>query len=175
MAAVPDELIAGESATAQSGRRVLDRLMRAIEITEAVVGALLVVVILALVMIQVALRFTPTAGWAWTGELAKYAMVWATFILSGYLMGRGQHVTLDVIDHFLPKRALRVVVVLAQLITMIICLAAVYEGYHLVTDQVGLKSPAAQIPMSVVYVVPMIGMGLTAVRLLVNIVFGRKA
>lgn len=149
--------------------------MKPIEIAEAVLGGLLLVAILILVMIQVLLRFTPTAGWAWTGELAKFAMVWAAFILSGYLMGRDQHVTLDIVDHFLPERALRVVVRIAQAVTVAICTAAMYEGYHLVTNQVGINSPAAQIPMSFIYIVPMVGMGLTAVRLIINMASRRKS
>jgi TRAP-type C4-dicarboxylate transport system permease small subunit len=148
--------------------------MRGIEIAEAVLGGLLLVVILVLVMIQVTLRFTPTAGWVWTGEIAKFAMVWLAFILSGYLMGRDQHVTLDIIDHFLPERALRVMIGVAQAITALICIAAFYEGYNLVNDQVAIKSPAAQIPMSIFYTVPMIGMGLTAVRCVINVVTWRK-
>lgn len=150
------------------------RIMRGVEITEAVLGAILLVVILVLVMIQVTLRFTPIAGWVWTGELAKFAMVWLAFILSGYLMGRDEHVTLDIVDHVLSGRALRVVVVIAQLITAAICIVAFYEGFHLVSNQVNIKSPAAEIPMGIIYSVPMIGMGLTAVRCLVNAVTWRK-
>ncbi|HEX6195176.1 MAG TPA: TRAP transporter small permease subunit [Jiangellaceae bacterium] len=150
------------------------RIMRGIEITEAVLGSLLLAVILVLVLIQVVLRFTPTAGWVWTGELAKFAMVWLAFILSGYLMGRDEHVTLDLIDHFLPERALRVMISVAQVITALICIAAFYEGYHLVSNQVNIRSPAAEIPMAIIYTVPMIGMGLTAVRCVVNAVTWRK-
>jgi TRAP-type C4-dicarboxylate transport system permease small subunit len=163
----------GREATA-TRRRLLDRIVRVVEIAEMVIGGLLVTLILTLVMIQVVLRFTPTAGWAWTGELAKFAMVWIAFILSGYLMGRDGHVTLDIVDHFLPERVLRVVIVVAQLITAAICVAAAYEGYHLVNNQVAIKSPAAQIPMSFIYFVPMIGMGLTAVRCVINILTRRK-
>jgi TRAP-type C4-dicarboxylate transport system permease small subunit len=89
-------------------------------------------------------------------------------------MGRDEHVTLDLIDHFLPKRALRVMIGVAQAITALICIAAFYEGYSLVNDQVAIKSPAAQIPMAIIYAVPMIGMGLTAVRCVINIVTWRK-
>lgn len=162
------------SPPASGPRGRLGRILRGIEITEAVLGAILLVVILSLVMIQVTLRFTPTAGWVWTGELAKFAMVWLAFILSGYLMGRDEHVTLDIVDHFLPPRALRAVIVVAQLITAAICFAAFYEGYQLVSNQVDIRSPAAQIPMGIIYSVPMIGMGLTAVRCLVNAVTWRK-
>jgi TRAP-type C4-dicarboxylate transport system permease small subunit len=173
MAAVSDKvLVQTPPIAARRGR--FGRVMRGIEITEAVLGGSLLVVILGLVMIQVTLRFTPTAGWVWTGELAKFAMVWLAFILSGYLMGRDEHVTLDLIDHFLPKRALRVMIGVAQAITALICIAAFYEGYSLVNDQVAIKSPAAQIPMAIIYAVPMIGMGLTAVRCVINIVTWRK-
>ena len=46
-----------------------------IEIVEAR-GILLLTTILFMVLAQVIVRFTPFGGWVWTGELARFCLVW---------------------------------------------------------------------------------------------------
>jgi TRAP-type C4-dicarboxylate transport system permease small subunit len=146
----------------------LGRVLRAVEIVEGAVGALLLLAILFLIMAQVIVRFSPFGGWVWTGELARFSLVWLTFVLAGYLLGRDQHISLDVIDHILPRRGRRVVEVVSHLVVAAICAAFVYEGVGLVEARSGIRSSAAEIPMSLVYAVPTIGFAVTAVRALIG-------
>jgi TRAP-type C4-dicarboxylate transport system permease small subunit len=124
--------------------------------------------ILVLVMIQVIVRFSPLGGWAWTGELARFSLMWLTFILSGYLLGRDQHISLDVIDHILSDRGRRAVVIFSHLVVAAICAALVYQGVDLVQAQSSIRSTAAEIPMSLVYAIPTVGFALTALRALIG-------
>ena len=151
----------------------LGSVLRAVEIVEGAVGALLLLAILVLVMVQVTVRFSALGGWAWTGELARFSLVWLTFILAGYLLGRDQHISFDIIDHILPERALRVVKIISYVIVAAICAAFVYEGVGLIDAQSFIRSSAAEIPMSFVYLIPTVGFALTGVRALIGI-FARK-
>lgn len=153
-------------------RRVA-RVLRVVEIVEGAVGALLLLGILVLVMVQVTVRFSALGGWAWTGELARFSLVWLTFILAGYLLGRDQHISFDLVDFVLPERALRVVRVISYVIVAAICAAFVYEGVGLIDAQSFIRSSAAEIPMSFVYLIPTVGFALTGVRALIGI-FARK-
>ena len=146
----------------------LGRVLRAIEIGEATAGGLLLLAILVLVMIQVIVRFSPLGGWAWTGELARFSLMWLTFILAGYLLGRDQHISLDVIDHILSDRGRRAVLIFSHLVVAAICVALVYEGVDLVQAQSRIRSTAAEIPMSLVYAIPTLGFALTALRALIG-------
>ena len=154
-------------------RGPLGRILRAVELVEGAVGALLLLAILALVMVQVTVRFSALGGWAWTGELARFSLVWLTFVLAGYLLGRDQHISFDLIDFVLPERALRVVRVISYVIVAAICAAFVYDGVGLIDAQSFIKSSAAEIPMSFVYLIPTVGFALTGIRALVGI-FARK-
>lgn len=145
-----------------SGR--LGRVVRGLELVEAACGAFFLLLILVLVMIQVVVRFTPFGGWVWTGEVARFALVWMTFILSGYLLGRRQHISLDMIDHALSARGRRVVGVLSHLVVLAVCVAFVYDGLGLLESQAGISSPAANIQMPLVYVLPLAGFLLTLLR-----------
>lgn len=160
-----------ERAPVQAGR--LGRVLRIVELVEAALGALLVLTILTLVIIQVTVRFTALSGWPWTGELARFSLMWLTFILAGYLLGRDQHITLDIVDHLLSDRWRRVLHKSAYVIVALICMAFVREGIGLMDAQSIVKSSAAQIPMSYVYLVPTVGFALTAARALIG-VFARK-
>jgi TRAP-type C4-dicarboxylate transport system permease small subunit len=151
----------------------LGRVLRAVEIVEGTIGALLLLGILVLVMVQVTVRFSALGGWAWTGELARFSLVWLTFILAGYLLGRDQHISFDIIDHILPARPLRVVKTVSYVIVAAICAAFVYEGVGLMDAQSFIRSSAAEIPMSFVYLIPTVGFALTGVRALIGI-FARK-
>jgi TRAP-type C4-dicarboxylate transport system permease small subunit len=154
-------------------RGPLGRILRGVELVEGAVGALLLLAILTLVMVQITVRFSALGGWAWTGELARFSLVWLTFILSGYLLGRDQHISFDIIDYVLPERALRVVKIASYVIVAVICAAFVYEGVGLMDAQSFIRSSAAEIPMSFVYLIPTVGFALTGVRALIGI-FARK-
>lgn len=139
-------------------------ILKAVGRIEQAVGAVLIVVILILVLIQVTQRYTPFGGWPWTGEVARLALVWCTFVLSGYLMAQDRHITIRAIDLVLRKRALGVVKLLSHVVVAATCLGMGYATYRLIADDIGQRTPAAEIPVTWVYVLPLIGFLLTALR-----------
>ena len=166
-----EHTIVTEPAPAHRGR--LGKVLRVVEIVEATVGGLLLAAILFLIMAQVIVRISPLGGWVWTGELARFSLMWLTFVLAGHLLGRDQHVSINIVDHILPARGRRVVEVAAYLVVAATCAGFVYEGVGLIEAQSGIRSSAARIPNSLLYTVPTIGFALTAVRALVG-PFARK-
>lgn len=167
---VEQDITAGPT-PAYRGR--LGKALRAVEIVEATAGALLLAAILLLIMAQVIVRISPLGGWVWTGELARFSLMWLTFVLAGHLLGRDQHVSISIVDHILPARGRRVVEIAAYLVVAAVCVAFVYEGVGLIEAQSGIRSSAARIPNSLLYTVPTIGFALTAVRALIG-PFARK-
>jgi TRAP-type C4-dicarboxylate transport system permease small subunit len=139
-------------------------IFRTIGLAEQVIGAALIAVILVLVLIQVAQRYTPFGGWPWTGEVARLALVWCTFAVSGYLMAQDRHITIRVIDLVLGVRALAVTKLFAHVVVAATCIGMAYATFRLIADDIGQRTPAAEIPVTVVYVLPLIGFVLTAVR-----------
>lgn len=139
-------------------------ILKAVGRIEQAIGAALIVVILVLVLVQVTQRYTPFGGWPWTGEVARLALVWCTFVLSGYLMAQDRHITIRVIDLVLGKRALGMVKLLSHVVVAATCLGMGYATYRLIADDIGQRTPAAEIPVTWVYVLPLIGFFLTALR-----------
>lgn len=146
------------------GREPWRSIVHGIGIVEQAIGALLIFVILALVVSLVAQRYLPGVSLPWTGEVARLSMVWATFVMSGYLASRDRHIAIHVVDYVLKGRALATIKLVANLIVLVTCIALVYASMQLVADDVGQVTPAAEIPLLLVNSIPIIGFSLTALR-----------
>lgn len=138
-------------------------IFRAIGVAEQVIGALLLVVILILVLAQVGQRYVPGA-WPWTGELARLSLVWATFLMAGYLAAHNRHIAVHLVDYVLGGRALAFVKLLVNLVILVTCLVLLYATYELVAGDIGQVTAAAEIPLRFVNAVPLVGFALVALR-----------
>lgn len=142
--------------------------IRRLEIAELVVGALMITMIFALILTQATQRHLPVSGWVWTGELARFGLVWLAFSLAGYLVGRDEHITLKLVDFLLRGRMLRAVWILANLVVAAVAIAFAVDAAELVFGGSPQTTPAMNIPLSWTYVVPMVGLVLAALRALAN-------
>jgi len=141
-------------------------IVHGIGVIEQVIGALLLAAILVLVVALVAQRYLPGVNFPQTGEVARLAMVWGTFLMAGYLMGHDRHIAIHVVDYVLEGRALATVKLAVNLIVLITCLVLVYATYLLVAGDIGQVTPAAEIPLQFVNAIPIVGFALTALRAL---------
>jgi TRAP-type transport system small permease protein len=138
-------------------------------ILEQVIGSVLLVVVLVLVLAQVAQRYVP-GSWPWTGEVARLAMVWATFVMAGYLAAHDRHIAIHVVDWVLGGRALATVKLFVNLVILVTCVVLIYATYQLVATDIGQVTAAAQLPLRFVNAVPLVGFALIALRALLGIV-----
>lgn len=162
----------GQHRPPRRGRpRWLNAGLRGIELIELTFGGVLILAIVGLVMLQVLSRVTPLDNQVWTGELARFSLLWLSFGLTGYLLGRDEHIALDVVDHVLPSLGQRLVKAFSLLVVAATAVMFGYEGFDLFTAGSPIKSPATGIPQAWIYFVPMVGMALTLLRALIEIVF----
>lgn len=133
-------------------------------LAEQSAGVALLLVILVLVLAQVAQRYLPGGGVAWTGEISRFAMVWATFIMAGYLLAHDGHIAIKVVDYFLPVRALAGVKLLGHALITATCIAMMYATYDFMTHDRGQVTAAAQIPLAFIYAVVALGFASAALR-----------
>ncbi|OQO95064.1 C4-dicarboxylate ABC transporter permease [Saccharomonospora piscinae] len=146
------------------------RVLRWLSTAEAVLGGLLLATIFVLMLVQAGQRYLPGGGWVWTGELSRFALVWLTFAMSGYLMQRDEHVTLKLVDQVTRGVWRRVVASFAGVIVAFVCVNLAYEAFVLATEPSSQVSPAIGIPIGYFYVIPLVGLGLTAVRSVLAVV-----
>jgi TRAP-type C4-dicarboxylate transport system permease small subunit len=143
--------------------------LHGLSLFEQAIGVLLLLAILIMVLIQVGQRYVPNAGIPPTGELARLSMVWATFVLAGYLMAHDRHIAIHVVDYFLPVRVLGVVQLMASVVVLATCFGMGYATWDLIATDRGQRTAEAQIPLMVVYAVVLFGFVSTAIRALITI------
>jgi TRAP-type C4-dicarboxylate transport system permease small subunit len=127
------------------------------------ISVVLLLVILVLVLLQIIQRFLPS-GFAWTGEIARFAMVWITFLMAGNLLARDAHIAIKVVDYFLPVRTLGVVKLLGHVLITVVCVVMMYGVVDFVANDRGQVTVAAQVPFAIIYSVVAFGFASTAVR-----------
>lgn len=144
--------------------------LHAIGLLEQAVGTVLIVAILFLVLTQVAQRYIPGQGWPWTGEVARYSMVWVAFVLSGYLVAHDRHIAIHLVDYVLRGRGLAFVRLLVNAMILVTCLAMAYATYDLIANDIGQVTAAAEIPLKWVNAPVLVGLVLSALRAALGIV-----
>ena len=147
-----------------AGLARVGRVLTAIELSIGVAALLL---IFALVLLQAAQRYLPIDGWPWTGELARFCLVWLTFVVAGVLVTSDSHIAIEMIDMAPSALLRRVVRVVSCLVVAAIGVGLCAEAWELVQTQDKLKSPAMQMPMSWLYAVSLIGFVSVVVRSLI--------
>ena len=143
---------------------------RVLGMIEQVLGSLLLLLVLVLVLAQVAIRYLPGSA-AWTGELARLAMVWATFLMAGYLVAYPpHHIAIQVVDFVAKGRWLAGVKLFVNVVILTTCLALIHGSYTLVTTAVDQVTPAGNLSMRFVNSIPLVGVVLVAARAVLGIV-----
>jgi TRAP-type transport system small permease protein len=130
------------------------------------IGAVATVLIFVLVFVQAAQRYLPVEGWSWTGELARFCLVWLTFAVAGVLVTSDSHISIELIDGVRNPLVVRVVRVIACLIVALIGVGLAAEAWALTFNQPPIKSPALRMPMSWLYALTLLGFVSTVVRAL---------
>ena len=140
------------------------RIGRVVTGIELGLAAAVTVLMFGLVLIQAIQRYLPFDGWTWTGELARFCLVWLAFVMTGVLVSTDGHIALEMVDMIKRPMVLRVIRVVALLIVAVIGAGFAAEAWELMRSQNILKSPALEMPMSWLYALPFLGFVSTAVR-----------
>lgn len=147
---------------------ILRRIVRFVTGIELTIGGVAVVMILVLVFYQALQRYLPFESIAWTGELARFALLWATFAAMGVLVTTHGHIALELVDSLRSPTAVRTIQVVSLVIVAAVGVGLSLEAWALVQTQGIVKSPVLRVPMSWVYIPVLIGAISTAVRAIIT-------
>lgn len=133
---------------------------------EELLCTLFVMVMAFAILIQVINRNTVQLPFTWGEELARYCMVWLTFIGISAGVKQGSHIGVDALVNMLPAGVRRGFRILTSLLVTGIYL---YMTILSVEITLGIRetrqvSPAMQVPMYIVYAGLIAGMFLSTLR-----------
>ena len=113
--------------------------------------------------------FVPALNWPGVGELANYSLIVLTFIMVGYLIGNNGHITIQIIDFIAKGRAMVVVRAVSAACTALICALLAWESIELILAYPSRRTAALEIPIWMLYAVPLVGFASGTVRAVVCI------
>lgn len=130
----------------------LDRILNA-------VGAILMALLVVLLLAQIAGRYLISAPWPWTEELARYVLIWVSFLGAWIAARQGAHFTASDPGRLFGGFGKW----LAGVLSALAMAAVAYGGTILLPRVMGTGSPVLGISMSYVYAAVTVFCGLMAI------------
>lgn len=136
--------------------------MRLIEKLMEIAGALLMATICVVVFIGVVYRYLLNSPIGWIEEVARYALVWVTYIGSFLALRRSRHLSIDILAKRLSPKAQKVLNVTAMLVVLPFCYVLIVFGFYYARVFMDQGTPYLDIPLGYIYfILPFIGVLLT--------------
>lgn len=110
---------------------------------------------IGLIFYGVIMRYIFNSPLAWVEEVARYSIIWGTFLGFGLALKHNQHIQVDILYDRLSKPLQKVLDLLATTISIVFCLIYTYFGFILVESRYtsGMVSLDVGIPMWIVYLI----------------------
>lgn len=124
------------------------------------------------IALQVFMRFIIGSSLTWSEELARYCFIWLVYIGISYGVKKQRHIKVDIALLALKDRGKIILGIIANLTFLTFAIFIIFNGYKLSSELLswGQTSPALGFPMGVVYLATPVGMSLTAIRIVQQIV-----
>lgn len=128
-------------------------------------------VMVVLIFLQVVMRQFDNSL-SWSEELARYAFIWLVYIGISYGVKKQRHIKVDIILLLLKEKGQTILTIIANLFFIAFALFVIRYGFDIAMKLLdfGQKSAANQIPMGFIYMASPVGMGLTLIRLIQNLI-----
>lgn len=131
-------------------------------------GAVLVLGLAAMSIIvgwNVAGRYLTGNSLTWADEVARYSMIWLTFLGSGLALRHGAHAAITNGQDALPDRGQRILRLVILLVLFAFFGFMVWVGIDYMNRMAIQKSAALRVPMKWIYAAMPVGFALMAVHL----------
>jgi TRAP-type C4-dicarboxylate transport system permease small subunit len=152
----------------------MKRLAETLHRIPIIIGTALMLCICIVVSANVVARYVFNYGLIWSDEIARFSLIWITFLGTAVLVRQGQHIAIDVFESKMSAGMKRFSYYLTQIIVMAVAIILIWQGTIQVGRQFGQISPGIQVRVGLVYtVIPLTGYYLLAYSI-INILGYRK-
>lgn len=135
------------------------------------------VIMVFIIALQVFMRYVMGSSLAWSEELARFSFIWMVYIGISYGVKKQRHIKVDVMLIALKGKAKIVLNMISNIIFLGFAIVIIYYGQEIAFRilELGQRSPGLRIPMGLVYLATPVGMGLTVIRLIQQLMQQGKA
>ncbi|PID02497.1 C4-dicarboxylate ABC transporter permease [Sporosarcina sp. P2] len=129
--------------------------------------------IVVLVFLQVLARYVFNISVGWSAELARYLLIWITWISMSYTIRKNDHIKITFLVDRLPVNVQKIVQVIVILLWSVFAFVMAIVGTQVVQTikLMGQKTSTLGLPMWVVYLIIPIGGVLMLIRLVQRLYF----
>ena len=124
--------------------------------------------VMVCVWLQVWFRFVMNGSVVWAEELSRYLFVWAVFITTAVLAGRGEHYAMPEFVAMLPPRLQRLIAWLANALCIAFCVVTAWYGTGWAWRLRDADTPILEVPQGLVYAIVPASAVYMALRLTFN-------
>ena len=108
-------------------------------------------------MLQIVARFILMVSIPWTDELARYLMIWASFVGLGVAYRKKELICVEFFREKLPPHLLKAALLISDLLCSIFAIVIVIYGVKLCFHNAGQVSPSMRISFGIIYAIIPIG------------------
>jgi TRAP-type C4-dicarboxylate transport system permease small subunit len=108
-------------------------------------------------MLQIVARFILMVSIPWTDELARYLMIWASFVGLGVAYRKKELICVEFFREKLPPHLLKVALLISDLLCSIFAIVIVLYGVKLCFQNAGQVSPSMRISFGIIYAIIPLG------------------
>jgi TRAP-type C4-dicarboxylate transport system permease small subunit len=121
--------------------------------------ALLVLVsgIVITTMLQIVARFILMVSIPWTDELARYLMIWASFVGLGVAYRKKELICVAFFREKLPPHLLKLTLLISDLLCSIFTIVIVIYGVKLCFQNMAQVSPSMRVSLGIIYAIIPLG------------------
>lgn len=127
--------------------------------------AVLMSVTSIIVFLQVIMRFVFRNSLTWSEELARYLFIWMIYIGVSYGIKKRSHLAVDALDSLFGKKGILITNTIVDMFLMAFMVTMTYFGFDIVLRATRV-SAALGLPMKYVYLAPVVGFGLSIIRII---------
>jgi TRAP-type C4-dicarboxylate transport system permease small subunit len=107
-------------------------------------------------VLQIVARFILMVSIPWTDELARYLMIWASFVGLGVAYRKRELISVGFFREKLPQHLLKVALLVSDLLCSVFSIVIVIYGFKLCFLNAGQVSPSMRVSLGIVYaIIPM--------------------
>lgn len=150
----------------------MNKLIKPLEWIENSLAVVSMSVVSLLIFAQVVSRYGFNYTPVWSEELSRFLVVWSIFIGVAIGVRSNQHIGVDALIRFLPHKLKVASEVLLNLIGVVVLGILVFNSIEFIQHTMEFEqlSPAMRIPMYIPYIAMPVGLSLSIVHFLHNIV-----
>lgn len=150
----------------------MNKLIKPLEWIENTIAVVSMTAVSLLVFGNVVSRYGFSYTPIWSEELSRFLVVWSIFIGVAIGVRKNQHIGVDAIIRFLPHKLKLASEVLLNLIGVVVIAILVNNSFEFIqqTREFEQLSPAMRIPMYIPYVAMPVGLSLSIVHFIHNII-----